>query len=414
MPSGDQRSDGPGEPLATVAALTAIGGRAPGTDAERRAARLLAAQLEALGREPDTETAWVRPQWALAHALALALAVAGSLLAGAAPWPGFALVLAATLALGLDLAGRPSPLRWATQRRATQNVVAPPPAGRRPVTLVLTASYDAGRTGLAGRRWARAAAGRLPRPYLLVLGALALLAVFVAVRALDDTPPGWLGIAQVVPTALAAAGAAVLVDLALSPVGPAANDNATGTAAVLALAAALDRAPPEHLAVEVVLAGAGEGPALGMRAYVAARRRSVAPESVAVLNLAACGRGELRWWTSDGPLLPLPFHPALIAACERAAMADPALGAAPFRGRGTSGARPARVARWPAITVGCVGPRGHPPGSHTLGDLPGEIDDAVIARTVEFCLAVIAELDAAVGSGSSSSSAGPGPNTPNT
>ncbi len=415
MPSGDQRDDGPGDPLATVAALSAIGGRAPGTDAERRAARLLAARLEALGREPDTETAWVRPQWALAHALALALAVAGSLLADAAPWPGLALVLAATLALGLDLAGRPSPLRWATQRRATQNVVAPPPpSAPRPVTLVVTASYDAGRTGLAGRRWARAAAGRLPRPYLLVLGALALLAVLVAVRALDDTPPGWLGIAQVVPTAVAAAGAAVLVDIALSPIGPAANDNATGAAAVLALAAALDRSPPEHLAVEVVLAGAGEGPALGMRAYVAARRRSVAPESVAVLNLAACGRGELRWWTSDGPLLPLPFHPALVAACERAATAQPALGAAPLRGRGTSGARPARVARWPAITVGCVGPGGHPPGSHTLADLPGEVDDAVIARTLDYCLAVVAELDAAVGSGSPSSSSAPGPNTLNT
>ena len=138
----------------------------------------------------------------------------------------------------------------------------------------MTASYDAGRTGLAYRPRLRAVTDRLPRPYLLALGMLALLLVLVAVRAVDATPPPWLGIAQVVPTALAALGAAALLDIALSRVGPAANDNATGAAAALALAAALQREPPEHVAVEVVLAGAGEGPALGLKAYVRARRRT--------------------------------------------------------------------------------------------------------------------------------------------
>ena len=126
MAAGDQPSDGPGDPVAAVAALAAIDGRGPGTDAERRAARLLAGRLRALGLDPVTETAWVRPQWALAHAFALGVAVAGSLVADGVPWLGLALVAAATLSLGLDLAGRPSPLRWITQRRATQNVVAPP------------------------------------------------------------------------------------------------------------------------------------------------------------------------------------------------------------------------------------------------------------------------------------------------
>lgn len=396
MPSDRPTS---GAPAATVAALAAIPGRAPGSDAERRAALALADRLRAAGRSPELEAAWVRPQWALAHGVGLGLAVAGSLVAADAPWPGFALVFAALAGLGLDLAGRAYPLRLLTQRRATQNVVAADPRGAhpdRPVTLILTAGYDAGRLGLGYRPTVRAVADRLPRPYLLAIVLLGLLLVLVAARAIQSAPPDWLGVAQIVPTALLAVGAVVLFDIALAPTGPAANDNGSGVAAVLALAAELDARPPRALGVEVVLAGAGEGPALGVRAYVRARRRTVAPEAVAVLNVAACGRGSIRWWTSDGPLLPLPFHPALIAACATAAAERPEADAAPLRGRGTSGARPARVARWPAITVGCVGERGYPPASHTRRDTVDAVDAATIDGTVAFCAAAVRALDASL------------------
>ena len=105
----------------------------------------------------------------------------------------------------------------------------------------------------------------------------------------------------------------------------------------------------------------------------------------------------MRWWRSDGPLLLLPFI-ALIAARERAGAAqEPGLGAGPLRGRGTSGARRARAARWPAITVGCVGAGGHPPGSHTVDDVPEAVDPEALERTVAFCRAMVAQLDAAMG-----------------
>ena len=55
--------------LETVKGLTTIAARAPGTDAERRAARWLAKRLRDAGHDVETEAVWVRPQWAFVHAL---------------------------------------------------------------------------------------------------------------------------------------------------------------------------------------------------------------------------------------------------------------------------------------------------------------------------------------------------------
>src|SRR6185295_7318105 len=150
-----------------------------------------------------------------------------------------------------------------------------------------------------------------------------------------------------VPTIVLLAALGLAVDSALSQTGPGPNAPASGAAVAIALAAALDRDPPRHLGVELVLAGAGEGPSLGMRAFARARRERYRPEATAVIHLAACGRGRPRWWVSDGPLVPLRFHPRLR---ELAA----SVGGAPYRGRAGGGGWRARNVRWPAITIGCL------------------------------------------------------------
>ena len=83
--------------LEATAMLAAFERRGPGTDAERRAARRLARELSgpndpsdpndrsdpndpsAQGYKVTTEPFWCRPNWALAHAWHVALALAGSL-----------------------------------------------------------------------------------------------------------------------------------------------------------------------------------------------------------------------------------------------------------------------------------------------------------------------------------------------
>src|SRR5437763_5907905 len=150
-------------PPEILSRLGGFTGRGPGSDAERRAAGWLATQLRQTGREVTIEAFWCRPNWALAHAWHAAAALAGSLLSVASQAAGVALlaiVLLSTVAdalLGVSLGRRLTP------ERASQNVIATPPADPAGIRsrLIITANYDAGRMGLAYRRPLRTVAAWL-------------------------------------------------------------------------------------------------------------------------------------------------------------------------------------------------------------------------------------------------------------
>ncbi|HEY3020974.1 MAG TPA: hypothetical protein VGJ32_12325, partial [Solirubrobacteraceae bacterium] len=331
-----------------VTALVAVPGRGACTDAERRACALLRDGLRARGRPARLEPHWVRPQWPAAWAAHAALGVLGSLLAVSLPAVGLAIVAATLASYVLDATGRAHVLRALFPRRATQVVVSEPTGPPRPVRLVIAAAVDAPRTGAIftdryARREARARRtlrGHLSSPPAALAFLLLVLTGFAGAR-LAGAGGQALGAVQLVPSALLLLAAAALVDVALSPPSPGANADASAVAVALALADALDAAPPRNLDVELVLAGAGDGPALGMRGYVAARRRTRRPEEVAVLALGPCGGGRPRFFTSEGLLLPLRLHPRLVTLARRAAAAEAHLGARPAV-RGLTSALPAR------------------------------------------------------------------------
>ena len=114
--------------IAEVEAIAAIGPRGPGTDAERRAARHLAARAESLGRSVRTESFFTWPRWPGGLALLLALGAGAGVLSVSAPEAGVALALVTLVAYLLD-AGAALPLaRRLLGRRASQNVISPAPA----------------------------------------------------------------------------------------------------------------------------------------------------------------------------------------------------------------------------------------------------------------------------------------------
>jgi hypothetical protein len=247
--------------------------------------------------------------------------------------------------------------------------------------VVLVARCDTARGGLPSARWVR----RLARSRLTLgigpLGwvALALLAVAIcaATRAAGGAGVG-LGAVQLAPTLVLIAALGVLVDGALA--GPAAGD-ATGAAAAVALVQALDASPPRWLAVDVVIAGADAAQALGFRSYLRSRRPP--RERTVVVELSACRAGAPRWWTADGALIPLRFHPRLTALARRIAGEERHLRAAPVRGRGQGAAWRARQRRLPAIRLGCL-----------PGDPAARPDPASAEAAVELALALIHALDA--------------------
>ncbi len=389
-----------------VTGLARVAPRGPGTDGERRAARWLTAVLrEDLEREARTQTVWVRPDHALVVALHAVAGAAGSVICVSRPAVGLGIALAALLSWLLDGLGLAHLGRRLTPARATQNLVSPPTAAtgsgrQRIVRLVITASYDAGRGGLARREAVRratarvraATGGRWPSAGAFLALALAAIAGLAALR-LGGVDARWVGAAQLVPTVGLLGALALALDSVLSRPVPGAGDPASGAAVAIALAGALDRDPPRHLGVELVLAGAGEGPSLGMREFVRSRRKRWRAEATAVVHLAACGRGRPRWWVSDGPIVGRRLHPTLAGLARDVAESEPRLDARPYRGHGATGAWRARRAGWPAIAIGCLEDAGWPRDSHTPRDTADRVDPRAMRDALTFALTVVRALD---------------------
>jgi hypothetical protein len=331
----------------------------------------------------------------------VALGLAGSLISVGAPRVGGALLLAALISIIADERLGVSPGRRLTPERASQNVVSTPRRDQEPggVHLIITANYDAGRKGVAYRTRARTWARRLQH----MVGPLApgwlgwlviahVWLILTAIVRLGGDRGAVIGLVQLVPTVALVIALALLVELASSDYGPAATDNGSGVAIALALARALDAAPPRRLSVELVLQGAGDGFGIGLRRYLRSRRRTLTPTNAVVLGIAPSGSGTMHWWISDGQLFPLRYFARLRALCERiAAGSQP--DAKPHRGRGATPAGPARSARLPAITIGCLDDNGLPAGSHQAEDKPNTVHAEALDATVHFGLLLADEID---------------------
>jgi hypothetical protein len=406
----------------TAAQLTEFTRRGAGTDAERRAALWLRDETESGWREATIETFWCRPNWAMAHSWHLLLGIAGSLVMVSNATLGGALVLAALISILADWFTGRSPGRRLTPERASQNVVSLPLAADRPVAdrsgdpdagdpdagerlrLIVTANYDAGRADLIHRSWLRRATG-LPRRLAgdgrftpgwlgwLVIAHVWLLVVAVLRHGSPGTTSPAVGILQLIPTVVLVLALALLVESAAADIGPSAADNATGTAVALALTRALDAAPPRRVAVELVLQGAGDGQMIGLARHLRERRKQLVRRNTIVLGIGPCGPGPPHWWTGDGNLVPLRYHPRLRQLAGQVAEAEPARDARPHRGRGTAPAMPARLRGIPAINLGSLDARGLAACSHTAQDTAENLDPRALDELLQFALMLVDAID---------------------
>jgi hypothetical protein len=380
------------DPREELEALVGFDGRFAGTDAERRAAAHLADRLEALGREAEREPVDVWPAFHLTHAVHVLLAIAASVVSVSSPATGTALAFVAVVSTFGDATGIFYIVRRLTGRRASQNVVSPERTGK-PGTLVLTAHYDAGRTGYLFRpsmRRVRVGGMRvLLSSMLVVLGCCALRLLGV-----DGTV---VSVVQFVPTALLIVALPLLVDLALTRVVPGANDNASGVATVLRLAEA-HRGRLEHFDLLVLLTCAQEAFALGMRGWLKRHRRELDRTRTVVVNVDEVGRGGVRYTTREGLLMPVKSHVQLVRLCEEVAE-DSADEVRPIKNRAASDGYAARSAGFAAITITCRDALGQVPGHHRLTDTPNRVDQEALERAFGFCSELIERLDAETGPG---------------
>jgi acetylornithine deacetylase/succinyl-diaminopimelate desuccinylase-like protein len=393
--------------IETIRELCSFEGRIAGSDAERRAANRVAERLREVGRRATVEPIHVHPQLGLIYAAHCLLGVAGSLVAVAVPVVGFALVLFAATSLYLDLNARLYLLRRLFFRRASQNVVSKGSRPTAPARLLITAHLDVARTGAVHRpknvRRLGWIAARLPTlsPLRVLFWSLAVLVPIVGARAagLDSQ---LISVLQLPPTLVLLVAIFAFVDIELSDVVPGANDNASGVATALSLAAELEVEAPENLDVWVVLSGGEECMMEGMRSFLRSRRKLFDRASTYVVNLDSVGSGEVRFEVGEGPAVTYALDSRLTQLAAAIAAADAEqenrFRASPLRHGFATDALPARLRGYAATTITCLEPGSSLPANfHTPADTPERIDPEALERAHAFAFELIRRLDADVG-----------------
>lgn len=345
---------------------------------ERASAAWIAERM----REAGAEDVGIEPfayqgTYAYAHAL--------HALAGLAGGP---LSLAALLSLEREASGRSQWIRRLLPRTEGANVVARvrPAAGtERRATLVLLAHHDAARTGAVWHpRLHRAGAGRALRRRRID-GFMRPTGLGFVLAAL---PHRWL---RAVGRALLLATVAADLDVARSPTVPGASDNATGVAAILALAAELAADPPDHLETIVVATGCEESGMGGMCAFLDAHADELREEAgrVLFLSLDTLGAGTPIVAAGEGTLATHRYRPQELALADAGAARAGEPAPPRWRIGGWTDPILARHEGFPALSLLSMGP-GLLPEYHRLTDTPDRVDLGCVERCVRIARGTVA------------------------
>ncbi len=352
-------------------------------DGERAAAAWIAGRLREVGAGAvAVEPFSYAPSYAGAHA---AHALAGLLAARRGGVAGAALAAAALLSLEREASGRSQWIRRFLPASEGANVaarIAPAGGGAARRTLVLVAHHDAARTGLVWhrRRVEAGAARRLRRrridPYL---------GPYVPALALAGAP--WRPLR---PAGAALQGLILLadLDLATGETVPGASDNATGVAALLALASRWAAEPLPGVEVLVACTGCEEAGMGGMAAWLRAHGAALDSARTLVLGLDTLGAGTPIVLGGEYALRRQRYRPADVAWADAGA----ARAGLPPPERWTIGGWTdpilARHAGLPSVSLLSIGPKGVFTNYHRPSDTPERVDWESVERCTRLAAGV--------------------------
>lgn len=251
-------------------------------EGERASARYLGERLHGLGAK-DVATSTFRSQtsWAPAHLVHLAIGAGlAALRHPVARWGGAAIAVS----YELEVSGR---LQWARRllpaRRGVSVWARIPAAGHSRRTVVLCAHHDAAHMGAVWHPYAVAASRRLAAATGHAVPSHAIPLTALAAAAIPSRR------IRFAAGAALAASAALMVQSMGSRTAPGANDNASGVAAVLALAGQFVASPLPETTVLVVFPGGEEAGNTGIKDWLRRHRRQLDPDHTLVINLDSVG-----------------------------------------------------------------------------------------------------------------------------
>jgi hypothetical protein len=387
--------------LADIGALSAIH-RPSASPGEEEAAEWVASRLREAGLEAAVEEFQFYPAywnaWGI-HVSLAALAGVASLFSRRLARPSA--VMSSLLAASFwgDLTTGFHWLRGLLPAQPGYNVLARLPNSQAKRVLVISAHHDAPHSGAifhpAIARWLRPRSGqaRKQQPILQLPFAAILTVAGASLLRAAGLPRFFWRAPLRLAVLINGLTAAILADIGRSPVSPGANDNASGVAAVLAMAEDLKRKPPSNLELWFVSAGCEEAIMGGMLAFVRRHLPELAARRPFFLNFEVLGSGRVSYMEGEGFLKLYPYDPEAVGLAAEVAGESGFDEVTSHTIRfGTDALVPTRHG-FPAITVDSTNESGWISNYHWPTDTPENIDVSSVQRCVAFAERMVELLD---------------------
>ncbi|HET9014974.1 MAG TPA: M28 family peptidase [Thermomicrobiaceae bacterium] len=376
-----------------------IGPRPAGSPPEQQAATYVAERLQHLDIPSATLPVAIPRAFSLAYLTLFAVAALSVAAAWFSPVLGLILCLIAIGLLVAEGTAHPTVSRLLASR-PSQSVVGLIPAladegeevADPPRRVILTAHLDSGRAGL------------LTRPFLIrrfraltlaMLGSVVLIAVLqIAQLAARSRVPWYVSL---VPLVVLLAGVALLVEReARGGAVAGANDDASGVAAVLGVAATLQRDRPVHVETWTLFTSGEEAGMAGLRQFLAENRFD--PNRTYFVNVDSVGAGGIRYTRGEGLAMLLRSSPILTRMANEIARNHPEWAVRSQAHQLLPTDQYVALSQgYQAIGVFAVDASGHVPNWHQPTDTVEHIDVRTVTIAADFVLALVRRLDSEAG-----------------
>jgi hypothetical protein len=380
------------DPMAIVKKLCALPHRGAATPMEKKAADILESILTSMGATVDrqpfrTPVTYIWEVWWIVGGISL-----GLLLAPLAPWISVFITAFFAVSAALYFDWRASFISYFPPKADSENLITrygqPDRETGRDGKIILMAHYDSAPVSLL---YLPSQVKGMQRSVKIGVLLMACAVAVALLQALHMGQPWTSWMRYALAAYFLGMGGVTSFDYFRYGYTNGASDNATGTAAAIAVANRLWNDPIPGWQVELVLTGAEEAGMVGAKQYFRRHKKTLHPETTVVLNFDSLGRGDVKVIKTTGSLTPVVYDNALFDAAVKTIDENPEFGTIKPASWHTGDFDTIWFAREGilSLTLSAQDEHGCIPHLHRRQDTMDTVDEKQVQFSVDFAEAVV-------------------------
>lgn len=370
-----------------------IGARLPGTGKERRAAHYVTERLRNIGVPAAMLPVTTPPSIVPVYVSLFAVTAVGVPAARLAPFLGLLIAVFGSGLIVLELINRPLVSTLFASRR-TNNILGILPAlvndeiGEPARRVILSAHLDTARGGLL---WHHVVVRSFRTLVLVVLTATALIPILLLAYTVRQISEIWIA-AWILMALLLVAAIFLAESEWRGPPVAGANDNASGVAALLAIASALKSSLPTHVETWFLFTSGVEAGLVGMNRFL--DENTFNPNTTYFINVDHVGSGRVHYTRGEGLLRFRRSSPPLTRLASDIASHHPEWDVTSEVHRLLPTDQYAALNRgYQAVTIMALDKESYLPHWHQSSDTADTVDIATVQTAADLTLALVRRLD---------------------